>query len=169
MFSEIVDVKNCCSDDALADFLYKIFKTDFIDNSTYLANKIYIDPKSKEKIDGKENIFWHVITRTNQRTKQREFDEERACRIKWIKKIIVNHGHSEIKLFYNYEKNRQVRLYLWAYNFDFIVIIQKLGKKSSYLVTSFYIDKNYNINIYNKRYEAYLHRKDMNLKDCEWF
>ncbi len=54
-------------------------------------------------------------------------------------------------------------------NVDFIVIIQKLGSKSSYLVTSFYIDKNYNKKIYQKRYENYLSNNDKKLVNCEWF
>ena len=62
-----------------------------------------------------------------------------------------------------------VTLILWAYNYDFIVIVQKLGKKSSYLITSFYIDKKYNKNIYEKRYNDYINKKDEKLKNCKWF
>jgi hypothetical protein len=49
------------------------------------------------------------------------------------------------------------------------VILQKLGSRSSYLVTSFYIDEDYNKNIYIKRYEAYKNKKDIRLNGCEWF
>jgi hypothetical protein len=72
-------------------------------------------------------------------------------------------------MFYYFESSGKIRLYLWAFEVDFIVILQKLGSSSSYLVTSFYIDKNYNKNIYTKRYEAYKNQKDINLKSCEWF
>jgi len=156
-------------EDKIIELLYDIFKSDFIDNRTYLAKDIYIDPKEKEKSKNKENIFWHIITRVHQKSKKRELDQQRAKRIKWIKSIILNHADSQIKLFYNYEKNNKIRLYLWAYDVDFIVIIQKLGKKSSYLVTSFYIDKHYNRNIYQKRYKNYMNKKDENLLNCEWF
>ncbi len=169
MFDEKINFESCCDRTEITDFLYNIFKTDFIDTSCYLAGKIYIDPKSKNKKDGKENIFWHVVTKENSKTKVREFDKERASRIRWIKNIIDNCQHENIKLFYHYEKNKKIRLYLWAERVDFIVIIQKLGRKSSYLVTSFYIEKNYNKNIYFKRYNVYRDKKDMKLSDCEWF
>lgn len=170
MFSQIIDFKSCCEESKIIEFLYDIFKNDFINNQTYLAEKIYINPLSKDKNQGKEKIFWHVVTKENPKNKQRELDEHRASRIKWIKEIILNHSQNKIKLFYHYEnKQKAVRLYLWAYQKDFIVIIQKLGKSSSHLVTSFYIDKNYNKNIYEKRYQNYLSRKDINLYGCEWF
>lgn len=170
MFEEIIDFKNCCQKSKKVDFLYNIFQKDFIENDTILANKMYIDPLKKDKTEGKEKIFWHIITKENQKTKQREFDDNRAARIKWIKTIIANHNDREIKLFYHYENRQKViRLYLWAYKKDFIVIIQKLGKSSSHLVTSFYIDKNYNKNMYEKRYRNYLDKKDKNLQECEWF
>lgn len=45
MFSEIIDFGNCCEENKKIDFLYEIFKTDFIDNQVYLEN-IFIDPKT---------------------------------------------------------------------------------------------------------------------------
>jgi len=169
MFSEILDFDTCCETSKRIDFLYDIFRNDFVDNRCYLGQKIYIDPCSNKKRDGKEKIFWHVITKQNSRTRKREFDKKRACRIKWINVIIENYLDKKIKMFYYFEANKKIRLYLWAYEVDFIVIIQKLGKKSSYLVTSFYIDRNYNKNIYKKRYEDYINRKDIRLNSCEWF
>lgn len=170
MFSEIIDLNNCCKEFEMIDFLYAIFEKDFVNDKTFLANKIEIDPISKDKSDGKEKIFWHVVTKENPKNKKREFDAHRASRIKWIKRMILNHDHNEIKLFYHYEnKQKVVRLYLWAENKDFIVIIQKLGKSSSHLVTSFYIEKNYNRDVYGKRYQNYMSKRDINLKECEWF
>ena len=169
MLGEQIDFNSCCKENEIIEFLYKIFQDDFINCRCYLADKIYIDPKSDKLKDGKEEIFWHVTTKDNPRSKKREFDRERASRLKWIKNIIHNYHHDDIKLFYHYEKNKKIRLYLWAEKVDFIVIIQKLGRKSSYLVTSFYINKNYNRKIYSKRYDAYLNKKDEKLNGCEWF
>lgn len=169
MFSATIDFQSCCKSDEIIEFLYNIFQNDFIFNRCLLANKIYIDPHSHRKKEGKEEIFWHIVTRKNQKTKKREFDRNRACRIKWIKPIILNHNHPKIKMFYYLESSGKIRLYLWAYEVDFIVILQKLGSTSSYLVTSFYIDKDYNKDIYSKRYEAYKKKKDARLNGCEWF
>lgn len=163
-----LDFAYCNCVDEKVVLAYDVFKRDFIKTKLYLAQKIYINPQIHKKQNGKEKIFWHITTRENARSKQREFDEQRASRIGWIKEIIDNYTHQEIKMFYHREK-RDIRLYLWLYNYDFVVILQKLGKSSSFLVTSFYIDKGYNKKIYQTRYEEYINKIDPKLKDCEWF
>ena len=169
MFSELLDFASFKNQEEIIDFLYSIFQEDFVINRCHLADKIYIDPCSYRKTEDKERVFWHVITKDNPKTKVREFDKNRAARIKWIRKIILNCNSNHIKLFYYYEKNKKVRLYLWAESVDFIVIIQKLGKTSGYLVTSFYIDKSFNRETYQQRYEDYINKKDERLINCEWF
>ncbi|MDD3325163.1 MAG: hypothetical protein PHN38_08620 [Sulfurospirillaceae bacterium] len=62
-----------------------------------------------------------------------------------------------------------IRLYLWLEDYNFVAILQKIGKNSSYLVTSFYIDRDGKRNEYKRRYEACSKKSDENLKDCEWF
>jgi len=60
-------------------------------------------------------------------------------------------------------------LYLWGYNHDFVVILQKLGASSSYLVTSFYIDNQKKRDAFEKKFESYKNKTDGRLGDCEWF
>jgi hypothetical protein len=167
MFDEIIDFESCCNENKKIDYLYDIFKNDFIKNSVHLNNTIYIDPKTHDNQDNKENIFWHIITRKDRG--RRIFDTQRACRIKWIKPIILNFSDDKIKLFYYYEDNRKIRLYLWAYEYDFVVILQKLGNISSYLVTSFYIDNQRKRDIFQKKFEDYNSKVDDRLYNCEWF
>lgn len=167
MFSEIIDFSSCCKEEDRIEFLYSIFRNDFIINRCFLADKIYIDPKSHQKRDNKEEIFWHIVTRKQRG--RRVVDLARASRIKWVKPIIKNYFHSEIKMFYYFEDNGKIRLYLWAYNYDFVVILQKLGNSSSYLVTSFYIDNQRKRDVFQKKFEDYINRVDSRLNGCEWF
>lgn len=167
MFGEIIDFQSCCEESKKIDYLYGIFEIDFIKNSVFLNGTVYIDPKTHDKQDGKENVFWHIITRKERG--QREFDFLRACRIKWIKPMIVNCSDAKIKTFYYYEDNKKIRFYLWAYEYDFVVILQKLGNTSSYLVTSFYIDNQRKRDIFQKKFENYQNGADIRLKGCEWF
>ena len=180
MLDKILDLNKIESEN-LFDYLYSIFHSGFVKNRTYLARKIYIDPKSHDLEDNKEKIFWHLISREEKetywengikkfRSLGRYLDFRRAERIHWIKEILENHSHEKIKLFYHRESNkkRDIRLYLWAYKDDFVVILQKLGKSSSFLVTSFYIDHQGKRDDYQKRYEKY-RNGDETLKGCEWF
>ncbi len=167
MFGDMIDFESCCQTDEIIEFLYSIFKNDFIDTSCYLANTIYIDPQPHKKIDDKEEIFWHVITRKDRGL--RNLDKHRATRIRWIKPIILNHNHEKIKMFYYFEDTGKIRLYLWAFEVDFVVILQKLGAISSYLVTSFYIDNQKKRDVFERKFKDYQSKKDARLNGCEWF
>ncbi|QWU98519.1 hypothetical protein [Francisella salimarina] len=165
----------------IIDYLYSFFHRDFVANKAYLANKIYINPRSHKKDDGKELDFWHLTTRENKqlvwengkktwKIQGRYTDFARASRIEWVKKIITNHNHEDVKVFYHQENNtkKNIRLYLWAFNHDFVVILQKLGKSSSFLVTSFYIDHEGKKNDYENRYNNYINGK-LDKELCNWF
>jgi hypothetical protein len=60
-------------------------------------------------------------------------------------------------------------LYLWLHEKNFVVILQKLGKSSSFLVTSFYIDHEDKKVDYQDYYENYTNGLDIDLAGCEWF
>jgi hypothetical protein len=166
----------------LIDFLYYFFHRDFVANKTYLNQSIYIDPRSDRLDEGKELDFWHLTTRENKRevregnrwvwiSEGRFPDYARSERIEWVKQILENHNHSSIKLFYHQESNqkRNIRLYLWAYQHDFVVILQKLGHSSSFLVTSFYLDNRGKRRDYERRFCRYRDKEIRELDGCEWF
>ena len=181
MFSHIIGVEEIEAT-KIFDYLYKeYFYVDFIQDKTYLAGNIYIDPQCRRKDSGKELSFWHLTTREKRYTKkiggkyveykERLLDVDRADRLEWVKKIIENHTDSRIKLFYKRETKakKPIRLYLWAYEEDFVVILQKLGKSSSFMVTSFYITHSKKRDDYQKYFEVYKRGKDESLNGCEWF
>lgn len=165
----------------IIDSLYDIFDRDFVSNRTYLANRIYVDPQSQKKDEGKELSFWHLTTRkhvyfdwVNGRKVKVEGDRfpdfERASRLEWIKQILTNHDDDCIKMFFykEHSKKNQIRLYLWAEEHDFVVILQKLGNSSSFLVTSFYVDHDRKRQDFQSRYEAYLDNST-GLANYRWF
>ena len=165
----------------IIDSLYDIFDRDFVSNQTYLANSIYVDPQSNRKDEGKELSFWHLTTRKDYTYEwvngrkikiggERYPDFQRASRLEWIKQILTNHDDDCIKMFFYKEQTgkKPIRLYLWAEDHDFVVILQKLGRSSSFLVTSFYIDQEHKREDYESRYEAYLDNST-GLASYRWF
>ncbi|HQT01967.1 MAG TPA: hypothetical protein PLU46_03795 [Thiotrichales bacterium] len=167
----------------LFDYLYAFFHRDFIQNKTLLAQSILVDPQSQLKEDGKECTFWHLTSRENMKSvknkdtgryeqvKVRLPDYARSSRIEWVKQIIVNHDHDDVLCFYHKETQgkKQIRYYLWADQDDFVVILQKLGRSSSFLVTSFYIDYEGKRVEFQRRYEHYKSGNAKELMGCEWF
>lgn len=180
MLSEPIDLSRIDATQII-DVLYGLFHRDFVAERTYLANSIYIDPRSNRKDEGKELDFWHLTTRENKelvwengqrvrRSNGRYPDFPRASRIEWVKQILTNHDHECIKFFYHRETtgNRSIRLYLWAHEEDFVVILQKLGRSDSFLVTSFFVDHSGKRKDFEARFQNYL-QGDPNLQGCEWF
>ena len=163
------------------EFLYSLFHRDFVAGKTYLNRNIWIDPQSRYLDDGKEKAFWHLTTRKQTRQikvgnryekiEERLTDFRRAERIEWVKKIIENHANPRVRCFYHMEssRDRPIRLYLWAHADDFVVILQKLGRSSSFLVTSFYIDHADKRQDYSRRYQRYISGTAVELQGCDWF
>lgn len=181
MFSSLIDLTDFSSEDEIFEYLYLFFERDFISQRTLLAGCIHMDPNGQGIRDGREEVFWHITTREKKKSvKQgkkmvkivtRPLDHDRAGRLEWIRPILMNHSHANIKLFYRKETKgkKPIRLYLWAYNHDFVVIVQKLGAKDAFLVTSFYITEPYKKASYNKWHADYLSRVIPDLAGCEWF
>jgi hypothetical protein len=166
---------------SIIDVLYEVFHRDFVANRTYLADQIYINPRSHKKNEGKEMDFWHLTTKDEKeqvweggkriwKVIGRFPDFDRASRLEWVKQILTNHTHSSIRSFYHQESNskRDIRLYLWAYDEDFVVILQKLGKSSAFLVTSFYVTHDGKRKDFERRYNRYC-KGSSKLGGCEWF
>lgn len=178
MLSSPLNLSSICATQYI-DHFYSFFKRDFVDSDTHLE-QIYINPRKHDLEDGKQKVFWHLTTRTDnvwqwhgkQRVKvpERYPDLKRATRICWIKEIIENYGDNDIKYFYSKHNTGKIRLYLWAYDYDydFLVILQKLGKSESILVTSFYITHDGKRNELDGLYEEYKNGNS-ELIDCEWF
>jgi hypothetical protein len=157
-------------DEQVFDRLYQYFYRDFVHSTTYLNGTIKIDPRVWSQEDGKERTFWHLVTRKQTGDDERHLDPRRAERLEWIKLIIEDHTNPLLRCFYHRETNakKDIRYYLWAHQHDFVVILQKLGKSSAFLVTSFYVDHEHKRNDYLKRYNAYVN-KTAGLDGCEWF
>lgn len=180
MLSEILDLGEKGEEEAF-DFLYPLFCRDFVERDTYLNDSIYVDPRGQGIRDGREEVFWHVTTREKKkRVKEgklykdivtRPLDPDRASRICWIRPILENITHDHVRLFYRKETKgkKPIRLYLWAYHHDFVVIVQKLGRSDSFLVTSFYITEEYKRESYAKWYRIYSEGTNEELNGCEWF
>lgn len=132
--------------------LYETFKEDFV-NTTCCYGDRTIKFNRGNTINEKEDGFWHLISYED-KTMGRIPDFKRAKRLSWIKPIIENHGHSEIKEFDYLEATGNTRKYLWLENHDFVVILEEYrNRQSFFLVTAFHISGPYKRRDLEKKYE----------------
>lgn len=121
--------------------LYSIFKRDFIYNKTIFKGE-QIDFDRRKIDDDKEEIFWHLITKTDKKTKERLPDFRRAERLPWIKPIVLNDKNDFILFWEDWIKQRSFRIYFWIRLYDYVVILEKDHNRNFYiLISAFHVDQ----------------------------
>jgi len=136
------------------DFLYDIFKRDFIDDRPlYLGKPVFFDKKQR---DGKPEGFWHLLTDGSYDycTGQRDTSLLRCERVGWIRPIIENNQDAEI-LFWRGpgKRNKEIRHYLFLHNYDYVVIL--IERKGIILATAFYVNYGHTKRKLLKAYNKY--------------
>lgn len=150
------------------DILYHIFCRDIRDGRLqYIGHPVSI---FKDVEDGKEKIFWHLTTRETKkeqipRRKRKYYPEirteveterlpdlRRCERLPWVKPL-VEHPSAPGVLAWDYEEgDGTIKTYVWINNDDFVVIMKKFPNESRRLITSFYVDKPYKREDFQKKY-----------------
>jgi|WetSurMetagenome_2_1015567.scaffolds.fasta_scaffold328554_1 hypothetical protein len=151
------------NDEEKIDELFAVFQRDFFDNPFEIQGKkvkVKFYPYTKHKRDGLPEFysnyyekFVHLITReVKGRTvvlpKQREFKEERANRIHWLKPILQHWEDPRITFFTFKESDDTIRYYFWYKAKSYMVIMETVSP-DYVLITGFCVDKkcekNYNL------------------------
>jgi len=152
------------------EMLYEIFCRDIRDyDLRYIGNNVWI---FQDIEDGKEKIFWHLITRDVKREKiprrkrklysegqtdtetERLPDLRRCERLPWIKPFIEHASEPDV-LSWDYEEGDQtIKTYIWIKDYDFVVIMKRYPKGKRRLITSFYIDETYKREDFERKYAS---------------
>ncbi|MDP8258923.1 MAG: hypothetical protein P9L90_05835 [Candidatus Aadella gelida] len=135
---------------SFVNHLYEIFKTDIRDNSnfTFEGKKILYDKAFGQ--NSKENGFWHLVTRKDDKTGQRDPDFLRAEKLPWGRPIIENCSDLEVLNWKN-KRGSKIKIYLWLKNFDYVVILKE-HKRDCVLLTAYHIDQLYMVRQLNRKY-----------------
>lgn len=121
----------------IIDMLYKIFEHDFKRVQLLYDNHVvWFYP---ERENGREVVFWHLITETDSNKGIRIPDLCRARRLSWTRKVIENHNKPEILAWDYIEGDGSIKTYIWLYNYDYIVILKKYPDGGRRLLTAYCI------------------------------
>ncbi len=128
-------------EDVLA-LLYSVFEKDFKKSKTFHQGKrVLYDGRILPDGKGKEEGFWHVITKIDYKSKERVPDYDRARRLPWAKPLMESKARAEIMVFDHDEgtKDKGVRRYIWLKEYDYLMILRP-SKYGYYWLTAFYVD-----------------------------
>lgn len=122
--------------------LYSIFENDFKKKQPLLDGKrVWWDRRILE--GDKEEVFWHLITRTDKQHGDRLLDSRRAERLPWCAPTINNAQDVSVKFWLYREGNGRLRAYVWLEDWDYVIILEKRQLRVGYvffLITAYHID-----------------------------
>jgi len=127
--------------DEVVSALYRLFCRDFVESPLNLeGDPIWRDRRITEKY---EEAFWHLITRTDDRTGERLFDPRRAERLSWCAAIIRNSTDPAVKQWQYREGTGKIRRYLWLEAYDYVVVLERRkigGNFVNFLISAHHVD-----------------------------
>jgi len=135
--------------------LYTVFCRDFKKGAVHHSGmRIIYDSRVLPDGHGKEEGFWHVVSRKDRDSGERLLDYRRAERLPWARPTMESPERSEVKVF-DYDhgtKDIGVRRYLWLAEYDYVLILQK-KKKTLFWITAYYVDSEGGRRDLSRRYE----------------
>ena len=123
--------------------LYDIYERDFKHGAVMFGRNPVICNQRVLPGEQYEEGFWHLVTRTDQKTKDRLFDPRRAERLPWCGAILSNANESEIKLWVYREGKGRLRTYAWLEQLDYVVIVEQRPTargNTAFLITAYHVD-----------------------------
>jgi hypothetical protein len=134
--------------------LYVVFRRDIVDNPPLIDGvPVWIDRRIS---DGFEESFWHLITRTDHASGDRQFDPRRAERLSWCGALLRNSNSPDVRRWRFRDERDSIRLYLWYEDGDYVVILEEKAMRRGgvyFLATAYYVDGDSQRRSLNRKYE----------------
>ncbi len=128
--------------DTVLSRLYAIFVKDFKESQTcHRGIKVIYNGTIKADGLGKEEGFWHVVSKFDNDTGERLIDYPRAKRLPWAKPLMESPERPEIKVWQYREgtADKGLRTYIWLEDYKYALILHR-KRKVFYWVTAFYVE-----------------------------
>ena len=125
--------------------LFEVFKRDFIDKDPphIDGRRILYDThiNSIYSVEQYPYGFTHMVTTSGVNSYiVRTIDIERAKKLPWARAIIENYTDPEVRTFWATRPDGTTSLYLWLYNFDYIIIMREMrNNPSNIIVTAYHV------------------------------
>ena len=124
--------------------LYEVFNKDFkFYRPRHCGVRIFYDNRILANGNGKEEFFWHLISKDNKLTGTRDPHFPRARRLPWARPLMESGPRGEIKVF-DYDhgpKDKGVRRYIWIEEYRYAIVLKEKKGKFNWL-TAYYVSTN---------------------------
>lgn len=134
--------------------LQGVFDRDITNNPSFKFKCKQISPTPKDGEIKMSTLFTHLTTViTNKTTRKREFDNDRAIRLHWVKYHIDENKKTNMLVFSVKEPDGN-RTYIYDKDENYVIVLEPLRKKNEYyLLTAYYVKgKDAKRNKFDKKY-----------------
>lgn len=117
-----------------------IFNRDIASNLNFKLQNKQITPTPADGIIKMETLFTHLTTVIiDEKTRKREFELDRSCRLHWVKYHIEQTKKDNMLLFSVKEKEGN-RTYLYDVEERYVIVLEPLRNRNAYyLLTAYYL------------------------------
>lgn len=154
--------KNLAEWEIYEEYLYSIFKADFLANPLRFNGK-FVRTRQYPKINDREEAFYHITCKNYFNPKERDPDLRRCERIRWARWFIENYPKckqcldsscSGIKIWKEPYKQNRCRYHLFLEDERYLVILEE---RSNYylLITAYYIEYKHSFETQIQNYNKY--------------
>lgn len=138
--------------------LLSIFNRDIRDNSYFRFKGKLISPTPKDGEIKMSTLFSHLTTViTDRSTRKREFDNDRAVRLHWVK-YHVDESKKDNMLIFSVKEPEGIRTYIYDIDEKYVIVLEPLRNKDEYyLLTAYFVKgKDAKRNKFIKKYKRKL-------------
>lgn len=129
------------------DVLYQIFLTDLVRGDLYWKTPdTRLSLRRQPEIEGRHAIFWHIVSGGSDIETERELDENRCVRIRWIRPILeqFNEDFPNERLVHWWvspdPRWRGRRYGLATDNYDYVIFVEE-RQDYALLISAYYVDR----------------------------
>lgn len=137
--------------------VYRKFQDDLIKTNPNFKLKRFSLNKS-QMLEGRERIFWHLVTEGNVEDENRTIDPRRCERIGWIKPVVEEYPQSRIYIWSNTRTRKQggqdKRYVLSATDFSYVVILSDKGTYAL-LITMYFVENDNRKETFRREFEEW--------------
>lgn len=136
---------------------YTVFKRDWLVKPRPEFDGLVVLPNKSIVEGGREEGFWHLITRKDAKDGERYPEIKRAEKLTWARPVVEHRGDPGVTVFDYEEGNGRIRSYIWAQAFDYVVILEK-KQRVAFLITAYDVDNDATRKDLERKYKKRIQR-----------